>query len=176
MEELKKYTQKTKKDLLILGIFGVVFGIAAIVFFTKHSWILFIAMLLGSIALFVGAFSSTSIENKYFKAIENSSNKDTIISDFEKAVSYADDNIRMGEYYIFKKKYPEFYPYKNITELHYFEHHDIETARIEPGIAIVMTSGKSLTLCDLYCDNPQMQAQEIFEKVLSINPDVLIKY
>ena len=175
MEELKKYVQKTSKDKLILGLFAVVFAAAACVLLTRHNWILFIAMLLCAVALFIGAITSSADDKKFFSFIENSPERDKILADFASAKSYANDSIRLGENYIFSKKMTRLLGYESIQKLQYFEHHDLETQRTEPGIAMVLTNGKSRTLCDLSGGDPQMQAQEIFEIVLSKNPNVEIE-
>lgn len=175
MDELKQYTKKTTKDILILGIFGVIFMIAAFAFFTKHNFILFVIMLIGSLVLFVGAFTSSSNDKKFYATIENSPNKDEILLDFKNAKAYANDDIRMGEKYIFTKKYTELICYEDIKKLQYVEHHDIETSRIEPSIFMELTNGRKRTLCSLYGNNYLLQAKEIFDVVLAKKPNVKIE-
>lgn len=175
MDELKEYVQKTSKDIIILGLFSIVFAVAACVLFLKHMWVLFAIILLCAVALFVGAVTSSSVDKKFFNAIENSPEKLAIIADFETAQSYGGDGIRMGKRYIFSKKQARLISYGDIKSLQYMEFHDNETSRIEPVIKVTLTNGKCSTLCNLYDGSSQMQAQEIFEVILSKNPNVEIK-
>lgn len=174
MEELKSYVKKTSKDKIILGLFAAVFAVAGYVLFTEQNWIFFGAMVLGAAVLFIGVITSFANDNKFIRSVENSPERDRILADFTVARSYANDTIRMGEVYIFSKKMTRLLSYQDIRELRYFEHHDPETQSTEPGIAIALSDGKSRTLCDLYVENPQMQAQEIFALVSSKNPGVEI--
>lgn len=175
MDELKKYTQKTTKDKLILGLSAVVFAIAACVLFVKQSRLLSVVMLLGAAALFTGAVTAASGDRKFFERIESSPDRNAILADFAAARSFADDEIRMGEKYVFFRKLTELIGYDEISRLRYFEHHDPETQKAEPGIAMLLANGKSRTLCSLYGGDPQVQAQEIFRFVLSRNPNVEIR-
>ena len=175
MDELKEYVQKTAKDKLALGIFGVVFAVVAVVAFIKHIWVLFAVMLLCAFALFTGALTSTSTDKKFFDSIENSPEKYAILSDFETAQSCANDNLRMGSKYIFTKKYPRLISYEDIVMLQYFEHHSTDTSRTEPGIAYTLADGKGATLCSLYGNDTDMQVQEIYNIILSRNPNVEIR-
>ena len=175
MDELKKYVQKTTKDKLILGIFAIIFAAVAVVAFTRHTWVLFAVMLLCAFALFTGALTSTSTDKKFFDSIENSPEKYAILSDFETAQSCANDNLRMGSKYIFTKKYPRLISYEDIVMLQYFEHHSTDTGRTEPAIAYTLADGKGATLCSLYGNDTDMQVQEIYDIILSRNPNVEIK-
>ena len=175
MDELKNYVQKTAKDKIVLGLFSIVFAVASCVFLLRHSWVLGVIMLLCAVALCVGAVTSSSVDKKFFDAIENSSEKLAIIADFETAQSYCGDGIRMGKRYIFSKKQARLITYEDIKKLQYMEFHDNETSRTEPVIKVTLTNGKCSTLCSLYDGSSQMQAQEIFEVILSKNPDVEIK-
>ena len=175
MDELKEYVQKTAKDVIILGLFSIVFAAAAYVLFLKRMWVLFVIFLLGAVALLVGAVTSFSVDKKFFDAIENSPEKHAIIADFESAQSYADDGIRMGKKYIFSKKQARLITYEDIKKLQYVEFHDNETNRTEPVIKMTLANGKCSTLCSLYDGNSQMQAQEIFDVILSKKPDVEIR-
>ncbi len=175
MDELKKYVQKTAKDKIILGVFGAVFAAAAVILFTQHSWVLFIIMLLCAAVLFIGAFTASATDKKFFDDIQNSTRKDEILADFAAAVPYANDEIRMGEYYIFTKKLTSLINYEDIISLRYFEHHDMETHNTEAGIAVSLKKGAGRTLCNLYGDDTQMQAEKIYNAVLSRNASVEIK-
>lgn len=174
MNELKEYIQKTTTDKIILVAISAVFAIAAYVLFTKQSWILFGAMLIAAVVLLIGALTASSNDKKFFDSIEASPERDYILEDFRFAKSYSDDSIRMGEKYIFTKKYPRLISYEDITKLRYSEHLDIETQRTEPRIFATLSNGKGFTLCQLYSNNPQALAQEIFQIVISRNPDVEI--
>ena len=175
MDELKTYVQKTSKDKMILGVVAAVFAAAACACFVKHSWVLFIAMLLGAAALLIGAVTASSDDKKFFDYIENSPERDMILADFASAVSCADDSIRMGETYIFTKKLTRLLKYEDIRKLQYFEHRDMDTHNTECGIAMVTANGKSRTLCQLSGSDVQGQAQAIFAAVLSRNQNVEIR-
>lgn len=175
MDELEKYIRKTSKDKMIFGLFSAVFAAAACLLFAKHSWVLSGVMLLGAAALLIGEVTSSVNEKKLISRIADSPEKNIILTDFAAAESFADDHIRMGESYIFFWKMTELLRYGDIKKLQYFEHHDTDTHRTEPGIAMVLANGKKRTLCSLYCDDPRAQAQEIFRVVLDKNPDVEIQ-
>ena len=175
LDELKEYIQKTTKDKLLLGLSAIVFAAAAYIMFKKHMWIFFVIASLCALALFIGAVTSSSIDKKFLDTIENSPEKYVILSDFERAQSFSDDLIRMGEKYIFSQKQAKLISYEDIKKLQYVEFHDNSTGRTEPRIAVTMNNGSHSTLCDLYDNDPLALAQKICEIVLSKNPNVEIK-
>ena len=174
MDELKQYIRKTAKDKIILGAFSAVFAIAAGALFAKHSWVLFGAMLLAAVLLFLGAVTSSATDRKFFDSIENSPQRGVILADFAVAKPCANDEIRLGERYIFTRKQTRLIAYGDIQSLRYFEHHDMDTQKVEAGIAIALASGGSRTLCSLYGEAPRMQAEDVYRSVLSKNPNVEI--
>lgn len=174
MDELKQYIRKTAKDKIILGAFSAVFAVAACILFIRHSWVLFGVMLLGAVILFVAAVTGSAGDRKFFDSIENSPRRSVILADFAAAKPCANDEIRLGEHYIFTRKQTRLIAYEDIRRLQYFEHHDADTSRTEAGIAIALAGGGSRTLCSLYGEAPRMQAEEIYRSVLSKNPNVEI--
>lgn len=174
MNELKEYTKKTTKDIVIFAVFAVVFLVATIVLFNKHSFILFIVMGLCSMVLFIAALTSSSKDKKFYDEIENSKDRNEILNDFKYAKSCANDGIRMGDKYIYTKKQAYLINYKDIKKLQYFEHYDMEGANLEVGISIDLVDGTIRTLCNLYGNDYQLQKEEIYNLILSKNPNIEI--
>ena len=126
-------------------------------------------------ALCSGATNNASMEKKFFDSIKNSDEKDAILSDFATAKPCANDEIRMGEVYIFSKKQTRLLSYKDIVWLKYYETDDYQTNKTKPAISYLLSNGENYTLCDLYGVGAKMQAQEIFEIAVSRNPSIEIK-
>ena len=174
---LKAYICKTKSDRRIIGLAGFIFAIAGVGCLKKDvSILLTIVMFLCAAVLLREAFGGKGREAKEMRALTKRPDAEALLSDFSEAQSFADDAVRLGAKYIFRKKYPVILTYDDIVSAEYFDRYSIQDNTTERGIRIKLTSGRYETLCDLYGIFNQAEIEGIYAHMKACNPNIETKY
>ena len=154
-EDLIGYIESSEANSL--SILGAVFSgigvfLLALVINTHNSstlGLLTSLFMLGMGIAFVGAgISSSKKFQAYIQEIESSGELYLLLADFSHSYSMVDDNVRIGEKYIFGKKAGRPASYNDISKV-YQSVHKTNFVEDRRHLEAVLTNGKICTLCNL---------------------------
>ena len=167
MKEYLNYTGKNAADSIIVSLAGLAFLLSG-------SVLLYTGKLMGLILIFLGVLALCSVLSqmnpKKTGSVHPTVSGD-ILSDFSSAESLADDSVRLGQIYCFRKKYP--HPIR-ISEVIRADYSEKGTGADDTDAAIFVTlaNGKEERLCPLYGADRQEQCRIIFALLKERNPAI----
>lgn len=177
MEEFKAYTMKTSFDKFLIAGAGVLFTAGGIYMLLKTEYLIgAVALVFGLAALYGGLFAGRS-DAAVLKKLEQEGLLDEVVADFTAARSFADDQVRFGEKYIFQRKLVKPIAYEDIVSVKYgnsYEHSG-ESDRLVYHVSIGYKEIPLHPLYSLEYDHP-LEAEKMIDIIKGRNPNVTVKY
>lgn len=177
MSDLEKYLYKDFKDKLTIALAFIIFGASsAVLIFVKQNYIVGAILSLASLLLLYLLLFGQRNDKKYLNELKIKGELELIEKDFQNAKSYAEDRLRLGNTYIFRKKLARIITYEDIVKADYYERLDNnnEALRTEYGIHLKLKNNCHEILCELY-EGPYEEASIILEELVKHNPLIEIK-
>lgn len=176
MEELKNYLCKNNKDRIVLAIAGAVFGALGVVVMLRKDGlmdtILSVVFLLGFAILVFEALTSASREKRKMQELEDSGVLSQAAAEFADAESFANDTLRLGRTYIFRKKYTTLLQYRVIKQVATAVRTDDDTHSTEISFYAKLSDGTEQKLCST---GDFGEAALIKERIKAHDPEITVK-
>lgn len=176
MEELKEYLFKNKKDRLILAAAGVVFGAIGVVLMLRKGGmmdtLISVVFLLGFAILEFEALTSASREKRKMQELEDSGVLSQAAAEFADAESFANDTLRLGRTFLFRKKYTTLLQYRVIKEVATSVRTDDDSHQPEISLFAKLTDGSEQRLCST---DDYAEAVTIKERIRAHDPEIVVK-
>lgn len=171
MSEMEQYLTKTKTDQLeIVGV-GVIFmAIGLGVALGLKRWFGWIFVVFGLLAVYAG-LTSGSTDRAFLQQLEEEGIRSKAEADFASAVSVADDRARIGNEFIFRRKYPKLIRCRDVKEFHFIEDSPIDEPRIEGKVYLHMEDGSTEYLFE-ETENYQQDAELAAQLLQKRNPNI----
>lgn len=166
MEELKAYLCKNGKDRIVVAVCGLVFGGVGLYALLNNRTlgfrILGVVMLACFAILEYEALTSRRREARQMQELEDSGMLAAAAREFPNAEQFANDTLRLGQNFVFRKKYPTLLQYRVISEVSTRVRGDNGS---EVTMYVKLSDGKSHVLCSLGGD--EEQAEVITQRLMA---------
>ena len=169
MREYLDYMQKNKKDGIIILVVGVLFIGAGLAVLKINKIIGIVLIVLGAIAVF-SALMQPLANDKSVKKLQESGELEAILADFEEAEEVS-PRLKIGETYIFRRKYDRLLYVSDVAKAYYVEKFD-DQGLTDKAMYLKLKNGREEKLCDIYYGEDGMLPEEIFEVLKNRNPDI----
>ena len=141
-----------------------------------HEIIVIIASIIVAIILFIGGLNQQKQSAKDWEKIERSRKFDDIVSDFNTAVCYIDDKLRMGREFLFIKSiYGKIFSYGDIEKIRMIR---IGTRAKTYKLMVKLTDGSEKTLCEVQAGAMQLLDSdgitEVIKAILQKNNSIAV--
>lgn len=121
MSEMEKYICKSSRDKIMIvgaGLLFTVVGVAVLV--TKKELFALIPLVMGVLVLY-GGLTAGSSDRKALQKLEDEGALSKAEADFANAVQVAGDRARIGQEFIFRRKYAVVLRCRDVKKLYYTE-------------------------------------------------------
>lgn len=177
MSEMEKYICKNTKDKLFLIGAGLLFTVVGVsVLATKKEFFALIPLVMGLMILY-GGLTAGSSDRKAIQQLEDEGTLSRAEADFAKAVQVAGDRARIGEEFIFRRKYAVVLRCRDVKKFYYTESTSTENERplLVGNVYLNMEDGREEKLIEVN-GGAEEDARFAAQLLLERNPDIEIHF
>ena len=169
MKEYLAYTTKNLKDNLVILIAGIVFIIAGTIVLKQSKITGIVLIILGFILLLSLALQKRNNQTSLTKM---EGRMEEVLNDFKQAQIISEDDARIGDIYIFRKKYNDPLLISEIIQADYSEKINSDNSGNDAGIYLKLTNGKEEKLCGIYGPDKKKQGNSIIQLLKEKNKEI----
>lgn len=153
MDEMKAYMGRTAVQRIVMAIAGAVCLLLGIMQISRESTVMGVILSAVGVFLLISAVLAKSQDARYMRALEERGELEAAARDFAASEVFADDKLRIGNAYLFRKNGMEVLTIEDIAGI--FKTHGSDPGDEHYGADYLslfaeLTNGKSVLLCRLY--------------------------